>query len=385
MRSGNIRSVEELRRRAEKRLEKNKQKAPPSATPAELQRLIHELEVHQIELEIQNEELQQARSELEAYLSQYTDLYDFAPVGYFTLKRDGTILKANLTGANLLGMERARLLNHNLGRFVTADSRQHFTSFLPMIFQSQSQQTLDLELQKEDGGRFFVHLEARVLESERECRVVMMDITAQKQAEESLRESEQKYRTLFETMSQGVLIQGADGKIISANPAAEQILDLPMEQMQGRTLTDRHWRTIREDGSEFPEEKDPSLTALRTGELVQSVVMGVFSPKTASYSWLNINAVPRFLPGEAKPFQVFTTVEDISLRKRMVVYNNLTDREKEVFKLLVKGRGRKIIAETLNISSKTVDKHRENMMEKLNLYTIAGIVQFAKLIGLVDA
>ena len=381
----NHNSVQELRRRAERRMQKSKQKAPSSAATADLQRLVHELEVHQIELEMQNEQLEQARSELETYLSQYTDLYDFAPVGYFTLRRDGTILKANLTGANLLGVERARLLDQHLGWFVTAESRLVFATFLAKVFPSQSQQTVDLELQKEGSGKFFVHVEARVLASGQECRIAMMDITAQKQAEESLRESEQKYRTLFETMSQGVVQQGADGKIISVNPAAERILGLPMEQMQGRTLTNIRRRVIREDGSDFPEEKDPSMVALRTGKVVQNVVMGVFSLKADSYSWLNINAVPQFLPGEAKPFQVFTTLEDISLRKRMVVFNNLTPREKEVFKLFVKGRGRKIIAETLNISPKTVDKHRENLMEKLNLYTIEETVQFAKLIGFVKS
>ena len=382
MSKGNNRSAEELRRRAEKRLQ-NKQKASPSKIPAESQRLIHELEVHQIELEMQNEQLQQARSGLEAYLSQYTDLYDFAPVGYFTLRSDGTILKANLTGANLLGVERARLLHQNLGRFVTADSCHLFTTFLPMIFQSQSQQAFDLELQK-DGGKFFVHLEARVLESGLECRVVMMDITPQKRAEESLRKSEQKFRTLFETMSQGVLLQGADGKIILANPAAERILDLPLALMQERSLTDRHWRAIQEDGSDFPKENDPSIVALRTGKLVQNVVMGVFSVKAESYSWLTINAVPQFMPGEDRPYQVFITLEDITFSKRMVIYNHLTPREKEVFKLLAKGLNRRIIAEMMHISSKTVDKHRENLMVKLNLYTIEGIMQFAKLIGLAD-
>ncbi len=381
----NNRSAEELRRRAEKRLQTSKQKAPSPTPPAELQRLVHELEVHQIELELQNEELQQARLELEAYLSQYTDLYDFAPVGYLTLGRDGAILKANLTGANLLGVERARLQKQRFGWFVTADYRVAFTTFLAKVFQSQSQKTFDIELQKEGGGKFFVHVEAMVLGSGRECRVAMMDITAQKQAEELLRESEQRYRTLFETMSQGVVLQGADGKIISANPAAERFLGLSNEQMQGRTWTELRWKAIFEDGTDFPGETHPSMMALRTGKVQYNVIMGVFLPKADKYNWLNINAVPQFLPGEAKPYQVFTTFQDITLQKRLVIYNNLTPREKEVFKLLVKGHKRQIIAEILNISPKTVDKHRENLMEKLNLYTLEGTVEFAKLIGLVKS
>lgn len=84
----------------------NKQR-PTIATSEELQRLVHELEVHQVELEMQNEELQQAHSELELYLGQYTDLYDFAPVGYFTLDHGRYILQVNLSGSRMLGVERS--------------------------------------------------------------------------------------------------------------------------------------------------------------------------------------------------------------------------------------------------------------------------------------
>ncbi len=226
--------------------------------------------------------------------------------------------------------------------------------------------------------------EASISEDRQGCRIAMVDITAQKQAEEALRESEQKYRTLFETMSQGVVYQNSEAKIISANPAAENILGLSVDQMQGKTWTDLRWRTIHEDGSEFPEESHPSMVALRTGKAVNNVVMGVSSLKGDRQVWLNVNAIPQFLPGASEPFQVFITFEDITVRKRMAIYNKLTDREKEVFNLLVKERSRKQIAETLNISAKTVDKHRENLMEKLSLQTMEEAVQFARMIGLIE-
>ncbi len=381
----NNKSAELLRRRAEKRLEESRQKRTSLATPAELQRLVHELEVHQIELEMQNEELLQARSELESYLGQYTDLYDFAPVGYFTLDFSGVILQVNLTGSRMLGVERVRLLNQHFGRFVIADFRPAFTTCLAKVFTSKSQETFAIGLQKEGDGTFFVHAEARAYGEGSQCRVALMDITEKKQVEELLQESELKYRTLFETMSQGVLHQDLDGKIISANPAAERILGLSIDQMQGKTFTDPMWRAIQEDESKFPEETHPSMVALRTGIAVHNEVMGVFSPKADGYVWLNINAVPQFFPGEGRPYQVFTTFEDITVRKRMVVYNKLTSREKEVFKLVAKGRSRNIIAETLNIRPKTVDKHRSNLMEKLILREKDELEQFAKLVGLVES
>jgi len=105
----------ELRRRAEKRLKRQRPEGGGQKTALESARLVHELEVHQIELEMQNEELQRTRARAEALLVQYTDLYDFAPTGYFNLAADGTILAVNLTGARLLGIERAQLLNRRFG------------------------------------------------------------------------------------------------------------------------------------------------------------------------------------------------------------------------------------------------------------------------------
>jgi PAS domain S-box-containing protein len=143
------------------------------------------------------------------------------------------------------------------------------------------------------------------------------DLAERKRVEEELRESEEKHRTLFETMAQGAVYQDADGSIISANPAAERILGLSIEQMQGRTSVDPRWKAVHEDGSDFPGETRPSMVALRTGKEVRNVVMGVFNPQTEKHSWININAVPQFRPGDNKPFRVYTTFDDITERRDM--------------------------------------------------------------------
>jgi PAS domain S-box-containing protein len=229
-----------------------------------------------------------------------------------------------------------------------------------------------------------VHIEAGDLDCGQQCRVAVIDITERKQLEKTLRESERKYRALFETMTQGVMYWEPNGKIISVNPAAERILGLSVNQMQGIIWPLPGWRVIHEDGSEFPRETQPSNVALSTATAVENMVMGVISPKTGGCIWLKTNSVPQYISGEDKPYQVILTLEDITDFKRMAVYNTLTPREKEVFKLMVKGRSRQIIADTLNVSPKTVDKHKENLMDKLILRKIEEIVQFAKLIGVID-
>jgi PAS domain S-box-containing protein len=374
------RSVGELRCQAEERLQKKKQNVTAPLTPKELHRLVQELEVHQIELEMQNEELQQTRIELERYLTKYTDLYDFAPAGYFTLDQKGVILGVNLNGTRMFRIERSVILNQRFEGFISTEYRSAFSAFLEKVFQDRTQETIEIALQIEGHGEICAHLEAMVSENDRECRVALIDITAQKQSKQKLQESELKYRSLYETMSQGVIYQDADGIIISANPAAEKIFGIPIEQMQGRASKDLGWPAIHEDGSDFPVETYPSMVALRTGETVKNVVMGILPPQSGRYKWLRITAVPQFMPGKDKPDQVFSTIEDISHIMRMVKFNKLTPREKEVFKLLAKGHSRQVISEILKFSPKTADKHKENLMEKLNLHDLEDIIRFARLI-----
>lgn len=129
-------ATSELRHLAEKRLSANTTEPSPPLTEEALRRLVHELEVHQIELEMQNEELNQARNEVDTALEKYTELYDFAPVGYFTLDRIGTISRVNLTGAGLLAVERSRLVGKRLEHYFTAEVHPAFNAYLERVFTS---------------------------------------------------------------------------------------------------------------------------------------------------------------------------------------------------------------------------------------------------------
>ncbi len=123
------------------------------------------------------------------------------------------------------------------------------------------------------------------------------------------------HQALFEKMVHGVVYQDECGNIISANPAAETILGLKLDQMQGRTSFDPRWKAIQPDGSEFPGKDHPAMIALATNLEVRGVVMGVFVPSEEKLKWIEIDAVPQCKDGESKPYQVFTTFSDITDRK----------------------------------------------------------------------
>ncbi len=189
----------ELRPLAEERLRSKNITAGPSLSYEESQRLIHELQVHQIELEMQNEELRQARAEreeMEALLGRYSDLYDFAPVGYFNLDREGIIHAVNLTGATFLGVERSFLIGRRLDVFISDETRPVFHNFLGKVFAGDTKETCEIMLLGKVHSPNVVQVEALVSESGDECRAVVIDITARKWAEDMLKKLNEKLEKL---------------------------------------------------------------------------------------------------------------------------------------------------------------------------------------------
>jgi PAS domain S-box-containing protein len=178
---------DELRRRAETRIDDTITETGLIQHNLETQRLLHELEVHRIELEIQNEELRQARDEAERNLVKYSDLYDFAPVGYFTLDRNGSVNSVNLRGATIVGVPRSQLLGHAFGLLVAQSHRPHFTTFLDDVFATRNKTTCEVTLREKDNRPFMVLLEAMAAESGDECGLVLINITERKLLEGDLR------------------------------------------------------------------------------------------------------------------------------------------------------------------------------------------------------
>lgn len=181
-------SAETLREQAEREL-----RASPRPADVDLRdpaALLHELQVHQIELEHQNEELRRALLEAEEARSRYLDLFDFAPIGYFTFDRHGVIQEVNLAASAMLGVSRERLGGRRFPVFVTPECRSHFASLLKRIFDSGEKRGVELTLLRPDAAPFWVQLEGTALDQggypARLCRMAMMDITVQKQVQQEV-------------------------------------------------------------------------------------------------------------------------------------------------------------------------------------------------------
>lgn len=183
--NGAKRQSASLRRRAEERVAKHR-KSVAALSAGDTRRLVHELEVHQVELELQNEELRQARAELEA---NYNELYDFAPVGYFTLSGYGDIEKINLTGAGMLGEPRTRLLGQRLASFVRLESLPHFNECLRRAMGGSEKESCMATLMKGGDTPVAAYMEAIGAGSGSSCRVVAVDITSAEQARLALQDS----------------------------------------------------------------------------------------------------------------------------------------------------------------------------------------------------
>ena len=152
--------------------------------------LLHELQVHQIELEMQNEALVTAQAERQAIVDRYTNLFDFAPIGYVNLSVSGQVLLSNLAFATMVGLPRANLIDRRFGLFVATPDRAAFSDFLAAVFASGEKKVCELQLELEHGKPLFVRLEAICSANGSECLVAVIDVTERKSAEESLRQSQ---------------------------------------------------------------------------------------------------------------------------------------------------------------------------------------------------
>ncbi|MGE5400834.1 MAG: PAS domain-containing protein, partial [Ignavibacteriales bacterium] len=176
-----------LRKKAEELLDRNQKQNGQFSSEADTKKLLHELQVHQIELEMINEELRLAKDKAAADAVIYQELYEFAPSGYISLLPDGTVVQLNFSSARMLGMERPMLINRNFRFLIAEDCRAELNDFFVQIFQRNALASCELQLSLEGKPDTFVYLEGHAADKGEKCNVTMIDITQRRLAEDRLK------------------------------------------------------------------------------------------------------------------------------------------------------------------------------------------------------
>src|SRR2546426_3188099 len=292
-----------LRAKAEARLAG----APPPGAPVRSAEELHlELLVHQIELEMQNEELQRAGTALEESRDRYVDLYEFAPIGYLLLGTGGMISEINLTGATLLGEERKKLLHRRFARFVAPEDRDRFHRLLVSVMQQDSKQGCELKLHRSDGSMLHAHLDClRLLTHEKPpiVRIALTDITER-------RRSEELFRASIESAPLAMIMINQTGAIVLPKAEAvrlfgysqHELLNQPVEKLVSppsrqahaarraaflsrpearRMGVGRDLYAVRKDGTEFPVEIGLNPIETERGTFVLSAIVDITDRKRA--------------------------------------------------------------------------------------------------------
>lgn len=231
-----------LRKQAESLLKERKAYAPDPST--DILTLIHELRIHQAELEIQNEDLKQAQLELSELYHQLEDLYEFAPCGYLSLNPKGIVTRINLAGVMLLDALRQKVLHTGFSQFLDPDYENAYMNALQMAGRTGEKQCLELQLQQMKSAPIWVWAEIQADRGEDESvnqwRLTMQDISPIKEAEAVLRANENKYQKLFyntvsaaillEVSDNGILNHMGDARILEVNTAFERLTGIPIQQ-----------------------------------------------------------------------------------------------------------------------------------------------------------
>ncbi len=272
-----------LRKRAEKKIPEPTDSTGGMPAP-EIQKLVHEVTVHQIELEMQNEALRRSQIETAESRYRYSDLYDFAPVGYFTLDKKGHIIEANVTGASLLGAEKRSLAKQPFQRFIIPGHFSIFQSHLQKAHELRSKLTCKLKLTGKDGSLFDALIDTiAVIDGEDKFdhyRSSVTDITEITRAEEALREAEEGYRALASTVDSMYLVD-RECRYQFMNDTHLLRLGISLDQVKGRSYGDFH---SEEDLKQFAAtieavfETHKSLQTEHKGRIGDSFFLRTFSP-----------------------------------------------------------------------------------------------------------
>jgi PAS domain S-box-containing protein len=311
----------ELRRQAEEKLV-GQVKQIDGLDQAGLAKVAHELAVNQIELEIQNEELRQARLAAENARDLYVDLYDYAPVGYFTLDEHNRVIQVNLTGCQLLRIDRRKLLNEHFTKFIVSEETDRFFLHRKKALENGTKNVLELKMIKTGGTSFQAELSS-IKVGEGSLRIALNDISERKRLElalvkareelekqlidrtNELSQSEAEYHKIVETANEGVWVTNPDGKVLFVNNKITEMLGYSREEILGRT------------GMDFIAPRHKKIVLSIREKLAKGISLSqelLFLDKNGTEIWFLASASPLNENGEHQRNLYMMT--DITERKR---------------------------------------------------------------------
>ena len=307
-------AVDMLRRKAETIIETKADNLKNQLSEVEILRLIHELEVNQIELQLINDELGTAKENADLLAHRFTELFDFAPSGYFILSKAGEIIELNHSGAEMLGEARLSLLGKHLSHFISDKTRSAFLAFVDAVFANPKNQRCKITLSGQGNMAHHIQFIGAILLKTDQCLLNAIDITELILAEEALVSSRAQLAFLVHEMQVGLLLQGPKAEILMSNNKALELLGLREDQLLGLSSFSPEWNVVHEDGSPFPGETHPVPQSIASRLPVTDVVMGVYRPVTGDRVWLLVSATPQLEKDETIK-QVVCTFIDITQRK----------------------------------------------------------------------
>jgi PAS domain S-box-containing protein len=274
------RETPKLREKAEARLQ-SKTPGVQDLSHDEISVLVHELQVHQIELEMQNDELRRGQISLEEANRKYSDFYDFAPVGFLTLDESGLIREVNLTAASQLGLARRHLVDKPFRFFIDLGDRNSFRLYLKRVFQEVEPQHVEINYNGPMEG-VFARLDSVAVtdvSGARVCRTSITDISDLKQAEEKLQASERLFASFVGHLPSVVVIRDLEGRCLFANAAWEQAFQKSRKEWLGKT-SEELWPP--EVAAKFREQ---DRVVIESGEALQS--LGSLRHSDGLHQWIS--------------------------------------------------------------------------------------------------
>ena len=311
---GRSTKVTGLRWQAEERLRATKRDV--AAMPVkDVQQLVHELQVHQIELEMQNDELRRTQVELEAARDRYVDLYDFSPAGHLTLDTHGTIVEANLRAGTLLGINRKELIGQSLARFIAAEDEGTFHRHCQEVLKTGTRQTCEVHLRKEAGVSHWVYFESLAVHDEAghitHWRTALLDISDRKLAEQELAIQRAQLEGIIASAMDAIITVDEGERVVVFNRAAESMFLCQAADVIGqpfdRFIPERFRQAHHGHMSVFALTQATSRSMGRPGMLFGLRANGEEFPVEASISHVRVDGQ-----------NLFTVIlRDITERKQM--------------------------------------------------------------------